>query len=56
MIAANSLSDALPLVAALAEELAFALISDLKDEKYRRPNPALDHASRPEARLLQSIS
>ncbi|KMO13662.1 hypothetical protein [Methylobacterium platani] len=42
MIATNSLADALPLVAALAEELAFALTSDLMAEQYRRPSPALD--------------
>ncbi|TNC07655.1 hypothetical protein FF100_31760 [Methylobacterium terricola] len=42
MITTNSLSDALPLVAALAEKLAFALTSDLMAEQYWRPSPALD--------------
>ncbi|WP_298961135.1 hypothetical protein [uncultured Methylobacterium sp.] len=42
MSAANPLSDALPLVAALAEELAFALTSDLLAEQYRQPSRALD--------------
>ncbi|TNC08758.1 hypothetical protein FF100_28370 [Methylobacterium terricola] len=45
MSAADPLSDALPLVAALAEELAFALTSDLMVEQYRQPSRALDHLS-----------
>lgn len=42
MIGTNPLTDALPLVAALAEELAFAVTSDLMADQYRRPSPALN--------------
>jgi hypothetical protein len=42
MIATNSLADALPLVAALAEEFAFAVTSDLMAEPYRKPSAALE--------------
>ena len=42
MTATNSLADALPLVAALAEELAFAMATDLMADQYRRPSPALE--------------
>lgn len=42
MSAATPLSDALPLMAGLAEELAFALTADLMAEQYRKPSPALD--------------
>ncbi|TNC05510.1 hypothetical protein FF100_35485 [Methylobacterium terricola] len=51
MIATNSLADALPLVAALAEELAFAMTSDLMAEQYRRPNSALDQLAAAKAFL-----
>jgi hypothetical protein len=51
MIATNSLADALPLVAALAEELAFAMTSDLMAEQYRRPSPALDRLAAAKAFL-----
>lgn len=45
MSAADPLSDALSLMAALAEELAFALTSDLLAEQYRQPSRALDRLS-----------
>lgn len=51
MIATDSLADALPLVAALAEELAFAMTSDLMAEQYRRPSPALDRLAAAKAFL-----
>lgn len=51
MIATNSLADALPLVAALAEELAFAMTTDLMAEQYRRPSPALDQLAAAKAFL-----
>ncbi|SFV14553.1 hypothetical protein SAMN02799631_05902 [Methylobacterium sp. 174MFSha1.1] len=51
MIASNSLADALPLVAALAEELAFAVTSDLMAEQYRTPSPALDRLAAAKAFL-----
>lgn len=43
--------DALPLVAALAEELAFALTPDLMAEQYRQPSPALDQLAAAKAFL-----
>jgi hypothetical protein len=51
MIATNPLVDALPLVAALAEELAFAVTSDLMAEQYRRPSPALERLAAAKAFL-----
>lgn len=51
MIAPNPLFCALPLVAALAEELAFALTADLMAEQYRKPSPALDQIAAAKAFL-----
>lgn len=42
MNSSDTSHDALPLVAALAEELAIALTPDLMAEQYRQPSPALD--------------
>lgn len=42
MVAINSLTEALPLVAALAEELAFTITTDLMAEQYRKPSLALE--------------
>ncbi len=42
MIAQSALTDPLPLIAALAEELAFAMTEDFMSEQYRKPSAALD--------------
>ncbi len=47
----NASSEAAPLVAALAEELAFTLTADLMAEQYRRPSPALDRIAAAKAFL-----